>query len=253
MPPTIPGTNTPHWWERELPTTLVVAAPPVLAAGAATLKAFGEGSSLALKVLLGGGALWLLLGSVVKTLQAFHKDKAAKKAKSPIDLLGCIHPVYEVLLALRRSQGKDGTGKLRLTIHRVDHATSQIEQCVDYIGETDSTRVAGRRFQVSQGIVGRAARMGEVIVVERTVKTDDEYIADMMKEWSYTRSEAERLDRSRWSFMAVPILGDDSQQSRAIGVLYADSTDPQFFSEGIGPFVLAATAGVAKFIRLRYP
>lgn len=254
MSPKIPGTGKPPWWERDFPTTLWSAALPLVATAVATLKAFAEDSSALLKSSLVAGTVLLAVGTTVRIVQSYRRDKAIEQKKSPIDLLGCILPVYESLLAVRHRDGHSDTGRLRITIHRIDHGAKMAEQCVDYVGETDSARKAGRTFNLSQGIIGYAARMKEPVIVERTAVKDEEYLASLMKEWSYTRQEAEALDRSRWSFVAFPILGDDGPTStQSIGVLYADSTDPKFFTDEIQLLVLAATVGMAKFISMRYP
>lgn len=253
MPGKIPGTAKLHWSERELPTTLIVGIPALLGAAMAVGKAVAEDASGWLEGLLISATAWLFFGTLVKAYLAVHKDKSSEAKKSPTDLLGCILPFYKVLQAVRQRSGALGTGKLRVTIHRIDHLTKTVEQCVDYIGETEVARKAGRKFALSQGLVGQAARTNAPVVVEKSATSDEEHINILMKEFGYTRGEAEGLDRSRWSFMAVPILSGESPSLQTIGVVYADSTDPKFFTEEIQQLMLAATSGVAAFVRIRYP
>jgi hypothetical protein len=200
---------------------------------------------------LGCASLVSLIAFVAKVVQARRLDHY--KDNERIDLLGCLHPTYRCIIEVRRMAGATNTGKLRLTIHRVDHESEIVEQCVGYVGESEESRKAGRRFKLSQGIIGCAARTEEPLAGERKGATSDDYVNELVKEWGYSRAEAEGVDRNRWSFMAVPLLGDGAPKpKRCIGVLYADSIDRSFFTDEVQELVIRAAEGMAEFIKVRY-
>jgi hypothetical protein len=216
----------------------------------------GEKISPLLTGLLVASTGWLLVGTVVKAIQSFCKDKAVAQKRSPIDLIGCFYPVYEILLAVHLRSHPSSEAGFLMTIYSVDQDSGKLEQCIDFVGATNAFGRAGHTSGLSLRIAGVAARKREPFLFAIEANADKDLVNSAMQEWFSAEDRWKRIpvgDRGV-STMAVPILGGASRAlTQSIGVLVALSTDPKFFTEEIQQLVLDATAGMAEFIRLRYP
>lgn len=238
-----------RWWHRlagETPGELAANLPPI---GAQALVAWTATGSAFLAA--AGTAAWLGVVSVLKVAKAVKTDRKEADDISVRDLHGCLHVVYEVV---RRHKGivtyeEKDLARFRITVHNV--VGGELEQSVPYVGGCrNDLKPAGRRFPLRCGIIGMVARTGETGLAVRTTKDQAEYLKELVKDWGYKADEAAKLSADRWSSMAVPVMGD--QPGVPIAVLYADSNDPEFFTEKAQELLVAAATGLATWIKLRY-
>jgi hypothetical protein len=114
-------------------------------------------------------------------------------------------------------------------VHIVAELTSTADQRVregllqltDYIGPAGGKK--GRVTLINQGIIGRCAR---TCLLESVDFVDaDEYHSAMVREFGFTRKEAESHTIAARSYLAYPLM----KEKHLIGVVYFFTTEPQVF------------------------
>jgi hypothetical protein len=145
-------------------------------------------------------------------------------------------------------------GVLRLALHRVDWDADEsvrLEQVVDYVGGcVDESGGRTRRFPMRCGVIGRCAKDGEPIYAHRRSPDPRAFSAELVRSWSFTKEEAERLTCDRWSYAAYPILLQG--HARAGAVLYADTSIPNAFrSQAVRNRLKVWCLGFAEYLRAR--
>jgi hypothetical protein len=219
------------------------ATPPVAGAAAAPAAAaefsWQKKTSIALSLLIAGCTLVKLLGQ-------FGKKRQDER---PTDLEGCLHTLYAILL--------DGTGSdvakqgLRLTIHRPVGDGAELEQVVDYVGDNRSAaKCVGRKFPAQSGIIGKAYRENKPLTAKRVNPDYQAYLDELISIWSYTESHAKARDKAAMAWMGIPIA--DGQSGKVLGILYGDSTNPEFFNAVKLNLAILACGGIARFVVRRY-
>ena len=107
-------------------------------------------------------------------------------------------------------------------------------QLTDYVGPEGGKK--GRLTLITQGVIGRCARTERV---EHVGFSDEaEYLTAMVREFGFSRQEAERHSKSGRSYIAVPLL----QNMTIVGVLYFFSSEPQVFPKAASHIELHKTA-----------
>lgn len=94
-------------------------------------------------------------------------------------------------------------------------------QLCDYVGSSGGRK--GRVTQITQGVIGRCARTGNMETVEFADQKD--YQASMVKNFGFTKKETASHTSSARSYLAYPI----KREKEIIGVIYFFSTEPQIF------------------------
>jgi hypothetical protein len=100
-------------------------------------------------------------------------------------------------------------------------------QLTDYT----SKGLGGRKYRVlppTKGIVGQCFRVGEPVWVN--FRNLNEYRQRMVRDFGFTKAEAEKHTKTARSYYAYP-LADGTRQ---VGVLYLFSVDPQVFPVAVG-------------------
>jgi hypothetical protein len=227
---------------------LVSSGPPVVAAGGASLMAYG--ASPAVGTVLGLGVAWLLGASTLKVVHAKTQDQAAAQQSSHDGLIGGLYVLQKAashVCGIKLGEHED----LRVTVHRVVPPLDNpefIEQIVPYVGGRGSG--AGRTFSVRSGITGAAIRLNKPVAASRVSGDEAAYREELKSTWSYTEKESKSLSADRQSFMAIPISGKDHVR----GVVYLDSNKPGVFGEGtaIANALVAICSGVNQYCNTRY-
>lgn len=116
---------------------------------------------------------------------------------------GAVHIVVELDPSL---EGRTRFGLLQLT---------------GYFGPWKGSK--GRITTLDQGIIGRCVRTGQIEHVNFSDET--EYRNRMVKEFGFSKKEADSRANIARSYLAVPLI----IASRPVGVLYFFSTEPQVF------------------------
>lgn len=195
------------------------------------------------------GWLWVstavggLLFSLAR-IYILYRESAERE--SVHELLGCLHVLYRQLVA-------EGIGetRLRLTIH-VPKNAAHLQQIVEYVSEEDGPREdVGRTMLVNVGIVGLAYRTKEVAFGVRESADDAAFIGELVSDWAYTVEQAAAIDKEAKCWLAVPIASTE-EESFVLGVLFADSTDADFFTPERLRLAHAACAGIATYVARRY-
>jgi hypothetical protein len=130
-----------------------------------------------------------------------------------------------------------------------------LEQALEYVGDQRKTRTAGRRMKISLGVVGKAYRDAlsnpgrhESFADARMSPDYEAFLNQMVREYGYTKEGARALDHQTQSWFAFAIVAAGTIE----GVLYCDSTKPDFFSDSRIQDIEHAIAGIAYFVHLRY-
>ncbi|TWU12836.1 hypothetical protein CA54_16620 [Symmachiella macrocystis] len=191
-------------------------------------------------------AYWLIAAAVVVFVStiskhiAKHVTEEEKHSIHPLE--GCLETLRAVLLG----DDVDENIELRLCIHRIEK--KELVQLTEYCGTNCSNKV-GRRISVRAGITGKAIRTGQFQVSNRKEVDQRAHLDDMVKNFGFSRSEAERMKPDRESWAAMPI-GDPVE-----AVLFLDTRSRGFFGNSNSnrrKAIMSASMGIAEFTRRRY-
>ena len=241
----IPGRKRKRFWEHKTVVEALAVIPPVTAAAVTAILNLRDPAKRSLGWVLIGASAWLAVVSLVKVLNAQAQDAAQKKSEGYDGLLAALHVLHGTV---RSRAGIESVqdGILRTTIHRVvsgDGGVEEVEQLLPYIGGTGSP--PGRRFSVRSGIIGKAVRERSVFSASRVSPDYEAFLAELVRDWSYTVEDARKLSPDRRSWMAVPIPVEGGP---VVAVVYLDSNEPDVFSVEVQRVVLEACAGIATYI-----
>jgi hypothetical protein len=259
----IHGLRRRAFYERKWLVEAVAAGPPFIGATYTAYKAWyasnapvDPGATIAATsgvdpIILGGACAWLLLASVIKVLAAKAQDTKEDLAKGHDGLLATLHVVYSVVAHQGKLTTPEQRKSLRVTFHRVLpplENSEHIEHIVPYVGGSGSE--PGRKFSIRSGITGRAIREKAVFVMSRQNEKYEDYMDELVREWSYTEADAKKMTTDRFSAMAVPVRGRGQD---VLGVVYLDCSSKDFFaSDEMQQAVVAACVGVTDYIGERY-
>jgi hypothetical protein len=162
--------------------------------------------------------------------------------KSIHELEGCLNTLHAII-------HKEGIS-VWMTLHLPINAGQQLEQIMDYVSD-DASYIsgAGRKHPSQCGVIGVALREKEPILAVRENSDYQAYIRELIKEWSYTESDARELNPATMSSYAVPLKNQDEKVEC---VLYCASTDRDLFQPEVLTLINNACIGIARFIRYRY-
>ncbi len=206
---------------------------------------------------IGPNLVWVtaiaIFGSgFIRVYSSREKSKAMAKNESPQDLYGCCLMLRHRFVGLC---GEDGDPRsFRLTLYRVTarhkKRPQDLERVIPYVvGNGADPGETGLVVSARCGVIGMAARTGDVARCHRTGGTEKEFRQEMITTYSFSEQEARQLDETRWSWLAIPIR---DAQSRVDGVLYLDSSKKDCFSDDVCSQVVAACEGLRDFIDRRY-
>jgi hypothetical protein len=173
-------------------------------------------------------------------LQAIEALRRNAEKESIHELKGCL----ETLDAIIRKE----SSRLWLTLHVPIDGGQRLEQILDYVGDTDGSRKAGRRFVAQSGIVGRALREKEPFRFSRSSDDHEQYILELVRDHSYTETDARKTNPSMKSGYAAPLFEGDDVRC----VLFLASDDPNMFDDSTALQINRACVGIARFIKDRY-
>lgn len=98
-------------------------------------------------------------------------------------------------------------------------------QLTDYVGPAKGPK--GRIVMITQGVVGRCARTGNMEVVDFADQID--YTNAMISEFGFTKKEAKSHSQYARSYLAYPLERDEE----IVGVIYLFSPEPQIFPHSV--------------------
>jgi hypothetical protein len=199
------------------------------------------------------GPAWIcLIVAVLGFVVAFIKTSVLwwfkPEDQPPHDLAGSLYALHGILMA---DVGADKEPGLRLTIHVPKDNDANLEQVIDYVGNSRCEKTSERTFSVHCGIIGQAFRKKTALVAARKNDNYDKYIAELVSEWGYKEADARKLDASSMAWMAVP-LHSQHDHGKVVGIVYLDAKDKDFFTEIRQNQVLLACTGIAKWVGMRY-
>ncbi len=188
-----------------------------------------------------------LLGLLGATILEFLVSEPAAEQEYPyeteqiLDLLErqlgqrAVEGITDKLRRIMESFRACDHGRISGTVHVLVSLAPTPEQSVrsgllqltDYVGRHGGRK--GRITTLDQGIIGRCARTGDTEYVN--FADNDEYRRRMVKEFGFSKAEAESHTTIARSYIAQPLvlneLADNAR--RTVGVLYFFSTEPQVF------------------------
>ncbi len=248
MTSSIPGAKRERFFEKKAFVEGTSVVPPIIAGTVAAIVNLQDPGKKTLGWLLLAAAIWLTVASVLKVLHAHSQDEQEQRRQDYEGLWGALHVMYATITTYLPEDGS-GNGKLRATVHRVDRASrkgkpaEELEQILPYIGGSGSP--PGRRFSVRSGIIGKAVREKAAFTASRQNDDHETFLAELIRDWSYTEEDARKLSPDRRSWMAVPIFG---KKQIVVAVVYLDSAERDFFDNRIKSAVLGACGGIASYI-----
>lgn len=249
----IPGRRVDRWFEKKAVIEALATVPPVLAAAIGALTSLSNPQTEAIGWWLAAGVAWLVAASIAKVLHARAEDRERRRADQHDGLNAALKVLFAVLCAAAGITGYEQQGgRLRLTLHRVvthgrNGETEELEQLFPYLGAPGDQ--AGRRFSIRSGIIGRAVRRKNAMVATRENDGHEEFVGELVRDWSYTEAEARRLSPDRYAWMAVPIIGPTGAP---LAVVYLDSSEPDFFTDEAQDLILAGCRGIALYTMEAY-
>lgn len=241
-------------WRRKWLVELLGSGPPV-GAGVATAFTLSVPSGTWFNVILGCSA-WLGAASFLKVWQAWGEDKQEIQANEHSGVAACLHVLHATVLrtAMMESPNRDAADfDLRATFHRVVEPLNdptQLEQLVDYVGSGGGGR--GRLLNVQSGITGQAVRENAVFVMDREAANEAEYRQELVSEWHFRRSEADKLRADRFSAIAIPVTSQ-RDTDLVLGVVYIDSKMQNLFNGArMQECAVTCCQGISRFIGEHY-
>jgi hypothetical protein len=193
-------------------------------------------------------ATTLALGaSVVKAWITLRGQMGCKVAH---ELEGCLHTLHAILMSTADSAAPDPG--LRITVHKPVKNGEQLEQILDYVGASRSrAATAGRRQPATAGIIGVAMTRQQTADAKRTSSDYEAYVQELQREWRYTEEQARALNPASMSWLAIPLMEVIDGRSLVRGIVYLDSTDPEFFTADRKLLAETASKGIARFLKSR--
>ncbi len=248
----IPGRRRRRFYERKAVVELLAVVPPVLTAAVTALINIRDPGRRTLGWLLVAAIAWLVVSSVVKILHAYAQDREQKRREEYDGLIGCLHVLYAAVSKRAGIEPRED-GKLRVTIHRIvpppekGQSPQELEQLLPYVGGTGSA--PGRTFSIRSGVIGKAARERIAFAAARQSEDYEQFLAELVRNWSYTEDDARRLSPDRRSWMAVPVFGDGPAP---VAVVYLDSNDRTFFTTELQQVIVEACSGITSYVSEAY-
>ena len=252
----IPEAKPARFFEKKWIVELVAAFPPILAVGVTAAATFIDkaNDNDVLGYILILSALWLISGGILRVTNAYAQDKRQARELNYDGLRSALHVIHSAVSRhMDFTEEEDVGGMLRVTIHRVVPAADpssdpeETEQLVGYVG--GQGKGPGRRFSVRSGIVGRAVRERNPITASRQSDDYEQFVEELVSEWSYTREDAQALSHDRQAWMAVPILG---LEANVVAVVYLDSYSHTLFTDRVVQLIIDMCSGVAQYVDERY-
>jgi len=186
------------------------------------------------------------VATVLGVVGAFVAIGEEARKESVHELAGCLETLVAVI---NPPTAKDYDPRIRATLHRSVEGETAFEQVLDYVGDDRGGRTGGRRLPGNAGLIAKVLAEREAIAVSRPVANHEMYIKELQTNWGYTEEQARARDMSAMSWMAVPL----EHNGQIGGVLFLDSTKPDFFYEETRQrAVIASAVGIAKFAVRRY-
>jgi len=179
-----------------------------------------QSATAAILILL--GVVLFVLTTVKLTVIWWTKEKLRSAHRLESSL-------YALHAILSSDADEANPPKLRVTIHVPTPNEKELEQVLDYVGDSRAGATAGRKFSVSCGIIGEAFRRKETLAATRQSADTEGYVKELIEDWGYTESDARKRDHSAMSWLAIPLESGDKK--RVEGIVYCDSVDPEFFTE----------------------
>jgi hypothetical protein len=99
-------------------------------------------------------------------------------------------------------------------------------------------------------VVGRVVLTKNPAAMKRASEDLKAYIKEMVEVWHMPESEAKDLSSDRYAFLAVPLQDDNDN---VVAVVFLDSSDRDFFDDGMIKMVVRGCGGLATFAKGRYP
>jgi hypothetical protein len=187
--------------------------------------------------------LFLIVGWILRVNKA--KKSNADGTLLPLDLSACVQTLHASVL----HEGAPGCGDhsmLRVTIYRIHNNGEELQQCVPYAGGDEDGE--GRTFQSNSGIIGKAFQARKPMHAKREQEDFELFVQEMIEQYHIPREDAKMLRPDRKSWLAIPIFGEQAP----VGVVFLDSKDKEFFTEKVIETAVAATEGIASYVRKIY-
>jgi hypothetical protein len=176
------------------------------------------------------------------------------------DLAGCLHTLLAVLTfaaeaAYAQEHADDDDAapftdpRLRITVLIPIDDGQDLEQVLNYVGDGRGGSTVGRVFPAQSGIAGRAFREKAPWKGTRS-RTETTYVQELVKRWQYTEADARARDQESLSWMAIPLVDENTKRVEAI--VFLDAVSEDLFTGFVKDLALNACAGIALFASLRY-
>lgn len=268
--PKLPGPSSPPFWERTWFIELCSSVVPILGALAAAYVQFfpkqpdapkkvagaaanAASQSQALPPVTGNPILgWASLVAVVFLgvgwLLRVNKAKKsnADGIQMPLDLSAFVQTLHAVALEVG-APDSDDVWKLRVTIYRPDpKKKDELQRCVPYAGGDEDG--VGRTFKNNCGVIGKAYQSRKVTLAKRENDDFNMFVEEMIENYGIPREDAKTLRPDRMAWLAIPLIGE----KEPVGVVFMDSNDKEFFSTEVVDLAVAATEGIAGYVRKIY-
>ena len=224
---------------------VLIAFAALMAAVGAAYLSYGEvyKNKRDIGYLVFGTAFVMFVANIVKAILQW-RERSEKQ--STHELEGCLFTLFFILMEPLGATA-DETG-FRITIHVPKGDGQNLVQVIDYVGSQRKTNRKGQITPIACGITGRAFRVKGEVRLKRADSNYENYLNEIMANQGYTRQQAEKLDPSTMSGYAYPIF--DNQQ--VLGIVYADATNADFFTEERINIIQNACVGIARFVGQKY-
>lgn len=230
--------GAPWWTARHLVAVLSGGAAAVGGLGSALQSVAG-----AARYAIAAASASALLAALATGMHIAQERRRHRLAAR--DLVGALEVLRAVLAQQAGLAVADGDARLRVALHRVDG--EHFEQLADYLGGSGGG--GGRRWSVHCGAVGLAIRQRREVFGSWSGQDFDAFVAEMIRSWGFTQTQAQTLSRDRRAWLAIPLPG---RNGAPVAVVYFDSNDPDFFAPELRGLAVAGAAGITRFIAERF-
>ena len=259
----LPSPRQP-WLHTYLPLgiSVVAALGAIIAAGIAWYKALSDGTTSTISLWVLVVFLSILAKEALSIYRVFLDMRRQRRLESAHELHAAGQVLREILAARFSDQvAQEPDDTLRATAFRVciyrvvpshrEVRSSELERVTAYcVGEGGDPGEAGKRISTACGVVGLAYRTGVAQVAERQKESLEQFWDEMVQTWGFSQEEARSLNRTRWSYLAVPIK---DEAGRVDTVVFLDSQVKDCLTDDvIESIIFPACEAIGLVIEQRY-
>ena len=189
-----------------------------------------------------GGSLALVacVSLILGISKALMKHQKQSQVESPKPLDAVLHTVHS-LLTNGPSAAKKEHGLRICVFVPIPNDPEHVHQLTNYVG-TATEHGAGKKISCRSGIVGEALRSNRLAY--SLLPKGQSLVEFLVRDFGFTKDEAMNVRENSKSWAGIPVASD----GKVVAVIFADSTDKDFWNATRRRIIEASAIGVAEYL-----